>query len=72
MIVFVVYRNGQTFKRYGADPLCAATCANRFSTVTVCPEVSTDVYECPPGTVIDEDSNKCVPQNKCPESMPVI
>ena len=58
------------FLNNGMDPSCATTCANRFG-FSFCSELcSTDgVCACPAGTIIDEDSNECVPQNKCPESM---
>ena len=74
MIMFTVIGTcpvkGQIFKHCGMDPSCATTCANRFS-VSSCTEVcSTDgVCTCPAGTIIDEASNECVPQNECPESM---
>ena len=49
------------------EPSCAETCISRFN-FNSCPEVCTGVCECPAGTIIDEDSNKCVPENECPES----
>ena len=74
MIMFIVIGTcpvkGQIFKLCGIDPSCATTCANRFS-FSFCSDLicSTDgVCECPPGTIIDEDSNECVPENECPES----
>ena len=52
------------------DPRCATTCTNSFG-FRFCPiECSiAGVCECPAGTIIDEDSNECVPANECPESM---
>ena len=59
---------GQVFQKCGEDPECATTCANRFSFIS-CPQVCNGVCTCPNGTIIDEDSNKCVPSSECPESM---
>ena len=64
---------GQIFKQCGMDPTCATTCANRFSFKACLEGCSANgVCECPAGTIIDEDSNECVPSSECPESMFVI
>jgi len=60
---------GQVLTRCGQDPRCATTCVSRFF-YSFCPKDCgiAGVCACPPGTVIDEDSNKCVPESECPES----
>ena len=62
---------GQVVKECGMVPTCATTCASRFNFI-FCPQVCNGVCECPAGTIIDEDSNECVPPSECPESMCVI
>ena len=74
MIMFTVIGTcpvkGQILKQCGMDPSCATTCTNRFS-FSICSKscFSDGVCACPAGTIIDEDSNECVPENECPESM---
>ena len=69
MIMFTVTGTcpvkGQIFKQCGMDPSCATTCADRSGFSFFCPEVCSfdGVCACPAGTIIDEDSNECVPQN---------
>ena len=60
---------GQVVKRCGEDPRCATDCVNRFFFRT-CRRIcnGTGVCECPAGTIIDKDSNKCVNRSECPKS----
>ena len=52
----------------GEDPECATTCTNRLG-LRICLLVCNGVCACPNGTIIDEDSNKCVPSSECPKGM---
>ena len=59
---------GQVRRLCASDPSCHATCSNRFYPIP-CPRICVvGGCECPMGTVIDEDSNMCVPPNECPAS----
>ena len=60
---------GQVRSRCAPDPSCQATCMNGFLQIP-CPAICViGGCECPTGTVIDEDSNMCVPPDGCPTSM---
>ena len=49
----------------GCASPCATTCAN-MNTTLICPAVCIiNGCQCPYGTVIDEQSNACVPPSEC-------
>ena len=55
---------GQIRKECASHPSCHQTC-NSTGSIS-CPAVCiVNGCECPPGTVIDEDKRKCVPQSEC-------
>ena len=61
---------GQVRKDCAADPRCATTCSNRTSSRPPCPRICVvNGCECPTGTIIDEDANKCITPSECPEGM---
>ena len=54
--------------RVGCASPCNITCAN-VDTVMICPTVCViNGCQCPRGTVIDEQSNNCVPRSDCPSN----
>ena len=73
--MFILFENiacpiqGQVRSRCASDPSCHTTCENRF-TPRPCPTICViGGCECPRGTVINEDSNMCVPPDECPTGM---
>ena len=60
---------GQVRKSCAAHPGCTRTCTNRFA-FRFCPQVCiVNGCECPTGTVVDRDLNRCVLPSEWPESM---
>ena len=55
--------------RCAAHPTCTVTCKNRFTPIPCLASCAINGCQCPAGTVLDEDANKCVPPSECPEGM---
>ena len=60
---------GQVRKACAAHPSCIRTCTSRFVFRPCFPVCIDNGCECPTGTVIDSDSNRCVRPSECPTSM---
>ena len=56
---------GQVFRQCGSA--CEATCRNRNP---ICITVCQPGCSCPAGQVINEKTRSCVPQNRCPVTLP--
>jgi len=59
---------GQVKRDCAAHPSCATTCINRLTPRPCLAVCVAGGCECPTGTVIDQESNRCVSPNECPES----